>query len=475
MVTRKEGWFHVRFSTLVIPDLPVRAFRLFDASLATRELLVHAGGKVVAMSEGMRRQGLRQGWSIERAQAQAFPGEAVALPFQASTTRLAREAMLADLNRMTPWIELLDPLPHRDPLLDLRAVAVLLDEQEAPRLTAHLQSQTGIASDRSTSLLAALQNAPGEVRAVPEGGEAAFRETLSLAVLREAGVAEETLERLHWLGFESVGLLARLTPRQVQAQFADGALLCRLMEASDRRPVALFHPPPGVTVRHDLLEPACEPAEYEPVLWHLVRSAVTGLEGREASMISVTVHQALEGHSRPSSARRFPHEPTADPREIRTLARLALEEARLGGEEPRDEKAPAIESVSLILEGLARPRPEQACLWPERTRHLRQALERMEKQMPGALLRFVPQDVASTLPEEAFRLVSALHSVPLAKGRGNDPAPRKGKAPQAPAALPSPAPKTRRALRRSTCHGTRHDGSTATGWEDFHETLPGAD
>ena len=77
------------------------------------------------------------------------------------------------------------------------------------------------------------------------------------------------------------------------------------------------------------------------------------------------------------SARRLPHAPTADPREIRTLARLALEEARRAGPHL------PITSMLLALEGLVRPQAEQACLWPERTRTLRQALERMEMQSPG--------------------------------------------------------------------------------------------
>lgn len=450
-----------RFSTLVFPDLPVRAFRLRDAALATCEMLVHAGGKVIAMSEGLRRQGLQHGWSTERARAHALPCEPALRAFQAPLTHLAREAMLGDLNRLTPWLEILPPLPDRHPLADLRAMAHLPDEQQARHLAVRLQGQAGTASDRSTALLAALQAPPGEVRIVPEGGEAAFRESLPLAVLRETGVAEDTLERLHWLGFDRVGRLARLTPRQVQSQFADGALLCRLLDTSDRRPVALFHPPPSVTRRHVLPDPAYEPAEYEPVLWHLVRSAVAGLEGREASMVSVTLELASEGAPRmvsgilePApegaprmvSARRLPHAPTADPREIRTLARLALEEARRAGPHL------PITSMLLALEGLVRPQAEQACLWPERTRTLRQALERMEMQSPGAILRFVPQDAASILPEETYRLVNALQG------------PR-----------PSPPPRARRAPRRPGRHATRHDGSTATGWEEFHETLPGAD
>lgn len=369
------------FTAVDIPEFPVWAARVLDPDLRRRELLVVAGGRVAARSEGLVRRGIETGWPAERARALA--PEALVRPLAGAEIRLVWEDTLDLLNRCTPWVE---------PVRPGRAFARLATRPEAEDVARRLEARLGVAGDRSTALLAALEAEDGRIRFVPAGGEDEFRRSLPVDVLGDVGVGEATLERLSWLGFPTVGSLARLTRPQLCAQFEEGALLDTLVRGDDRRPVPLYVPPPVVTAEHAFETAAVEPAEYEPVLRHLVAEAAAALNGRRVTFLTVRI----EGGGAQRSSRRLLQASVGEAERLWTPARLTLRKAAPA-------RGFAIERLTLILGGLQAPRRAQGRLWATRPGP-EAALRAVEARFPGRLLKITRLDPWAVLPEEAATL-----------------------------------------------------------------------
>lgn len=366
------------FTALVIPAFPVWALRALEPDLRDREIAVVAAGRVVACSEGLARRGLEPGHAAERVRSLA--PEAALRPLAGAEQRLAWEDALASLHRRTPWIE---------PVRPGRAWLRFATDPEAAEAAWQLRARVGMAADRSTALLAALGAEEGRLALVPPGTEEAFRGSLPVELLGQAGVGEATLERLAWLGFARVGSLARLTRPQLCAQFEEGALLDSLARGDDRRPVPLYSPPPVVSARHQFESPAREPADFEPVLRHLAEEAAAALRGRRAMLLTVRV----EGEGEQRSARRMLQAAVGEAARLWTPARLALKQAL-----PR--RGYELEELELVLGGLVAPRRSQGQLWAARPGP-EAALRAVEARFPGRLLRVARVDPWAILPEEA--------------------------------------------------------------------------
>lgn len=369
------------FTLVDIPEFPVWAARAVEPELRRQELVVVAAGRVVARSSGLAERGLEPGWSQERALALA--PEAVFRPLAGAEVRMVWEDTLERLNRSTPWVE---------PVRPGRAFARLSPAAEAARLAQSLGARLGSAEDRSTALLAALEAAEGQALTVAEGQEDELRRSLPAEILLEAGVGEATLERLAWLGFPTVGSLARLTRAQLCAQFEEGALLDRLARCEDRRPVALYVPPPVVAAEHSFEPPVREPADYEPVLRHLVDVAAGQLAGRRATFLTVR----LEGPGEQRASRRILPTALAEAERLWNPARLTLRKALPA-------RGFGIERLELVLGGLQTPRRTQGRLWTLRPGP-EAALRAVEARFPGRLLKITRLDPWVLPPEEAATL-----------------------------------------------------------------------
>jgi len=368
------------FTALVIPDFPVWALRALDPELMDREVVVVCAGRVLARSQGLADLGLECGQAAER--ARSLVPQAVLRALAGTEQRLAWEDALADLNRQTPWVE---------PVFPGRAWLRFARGDEAVAAAGRLRARMGQAQDRSTALLAALSAREGSLLPVAPGEEEAFRAEVPIELLGQAGVGPGTLERLVWLGFSRVGALARLTRAQLCAQFEEGAVLDDLARTSDRRPVALYNPPPLVSVAHGFDEPVREPADYEPVLRHLLQEATAELSGRRASLVTVR----LEGAGR-HCARRMLQTPVQEAASLWTPARLAFEQAWPGGDFE-------LQRLEVDLGGLVSPRRAQGRLWPLRPGP-EAALRALDARFPGRLLQVTRLAPWSVLPEEASTL-----------------------------------------------------------------------
>lgn len=381
-------WGYIAVSCAAMPEelsvlwwseFPVWAWQRSEPGLVGRELLVVAAGQVVSLTPALRQAGVRPGFRQERALAlapQAVVRQASGIP-----EKLLWEEVLLACNRHTPWLE--GESPGR--------LTARLSGSELADLAVSLRCRAGRAGDRSTAYLAALASRPGQPLTVPAGAEQAFRDSLPLAVLGRAGVCSDSLQKLLWLGFSSVGSLLRLTRAQLQARLAEGVLLYELSRWEDRRPVRLFVPPPELEAAWSDEQ---ELEQLEPVLTHLLDQLLPRLAPRRAACVTVEVGAAR--------VRRYLQSPTGRRGPLwNAVARAGQEALAACGAPP--------EAVSLRLGGLSLPPSQQGRLFAPDRRSLRpagleRALARLEARLPGRLFRVRTLDPDAYLPEEACAL-----------------------------------------------------------------------
>lgn len=376
----------IAFVTLSIADFPVWLLQRHTPMLCGHELLVQVGGKIVACSETLRQKGVQCGWSSARAQAHA--PEALVRPLPGPALHaLYWEDVLWSLNQHTPWIESSAPG---------LAVAAPVPLPALRGLARRYQARIGVAGSRSTSLLAAVATPPGRVRHLTPAQEPRFRQKVPLSYLSALDVDEAVLQKLAWLGFETVGSMARLTERQLVTQFGlVGRLLYDLAQGAGVQPVSLFVPPPTVTVARALDGTPGEPGELEPVLRELVEEAAAGLGPCHAQ--SVTLR--LETSQGVVQGRRLLRTSSAG---ARTLHVVALAVWRDLCDAPLE-----IEKVVLVLGGLIPAPTLQTGLW-ERRPAVTRAVEKVESRFPGSLFRMGVPEEPSYLPEEGFYRINPL-------------------------------------------------------------------
>jgi len=364
------------FACLLVTSFLVWAWRREEPALADRELLVAEGGRVLEASARLRRLGVEPEQALERARALAQESqvELEVRPHPGLRAELAWESLLTEVNGRTPWVESLRP-----------GLAMARLE---PSAALGLALRVGIGGDRSLARLAALAAQEGDLVVVPPGQEQAFRDAFSVVRLEEAGVSQDTVQNLLWLGFPRLGDLARLNDRQVRARFPEGELLLELARGQDRRPVPLYHPPPEATAEMESLDPWQEPPEA--ALRHLLEEAVEALEGRRARWFTLTLERP-DGERR--QARFGLHQATASARRLWAPVQQLL--ARLW--EPGLE----VERLGLALGGLVAPGRTQGSLWNTRTP--RQLVARAAQvRCPGQLMTVDLHHPQAYLPEECW-------------------------------------------------------------------------
>jgi DNA polymerase-4 len=375
----------VPFATVYLADFLVWVLQRQTPALRPHQLLVQSEGRVAGCSAALRQQGVQLGWCTERAQTLA--PEALVRPAPGGAVQqLYWEEVLWQLNGHTPWLEALRPG---------LAVARFEDRPTLRRLAGVLEAQVGVASSRTTSHLAALATPPGRLRWLQPSQEAAFRERLPITHLVGVDVGEEEAQRLLWLGFSTVGSLARLSRAQLTARFPEsGPRLYDLAQGRGDQPVATFVPPPTIHETHGFETPCCEPAEVLPVLAVLATRATVRLEDRQAGSVTVKLERAEGMETR----RRLLRVPASAARTVHLSAALCWED--LCRQALRRSTPWEIERVSLVLGALARCPVRQGGLWETRAR-VEKAVAAVEARHPGSLFRVGVSTVPS-LPEESW-------------------------------------------------------------------------
>lgn len=354
-----------------------------DATLQHRPVVTPTGGRVQHVNAAARKAGIRPGMQLETARLRS--DQLHVTDYEEPDLTSAWDHHLRFLSGFTPFLKTYD-----------RGLAICkLSRVEAAQLADLLQAQVGVAHDAETALLAAVSTPPGTVRALPTPPDrAAFLQRLPLRFLEHLGYHPSNLERLAWLGLNHVADVLTWKPNQVRAYLGtEGHDLLQLLAGPFTTDVPLAPEPSGFHHEYAFEEPAFEPRDLDPVLAKLTTSISSDLSNTDTTARRFTL-QAFVGDLS-FVATRLAKRPTRDPKEILTLANLALADS---GAAPV-----GIDRVRLEAEDPNRF-SEQASLWKQR--HQRKlALNAVLDRYAHAMVYLEEGDPHSQAPDKVWRWV----------------------------------------------------------------------
>jgi len=366
-------------------------------------------------------QGVKPGWAAERAR-RLLP-TATTTQFKPDVVQAFWEEVRARVHDRTPFLEDVRPGLLYFRASDPTTFAELLDE---------LGGRAGWAASRRLALLAAASAESGRLAAASEAQ--AFMQRTPARVLSRLSVPHEILERLHLFGLRSLAEVAELSRRQLLKQFGkDGLIIDELLSPRDEPRMAAYTPPPAVAACVSL--DALAGDDLWSGLQEAVRRVAAELAGRTTQRVLLAMGfqedaappgrevvldtVASSAPMEPSSltermgspgpivaVRRILHEPVADEGALwRTVRHLCADTLRQdGGSSSASPPAP-VTDLFVELASLAEPEATQGALFAERE-EVRKAIEAMEVQHPGALLRLRERSTG-IFPEERYELVPA--------------------------------------------------------------------
>jgi protein ImuB len=239
----RRGWPDVRVACVWIAQLPLRVEILRHPAWDGRPLVL--GGapgerKVVQLcSPEAEAAGVRPGLPLR--EVVPLCPEAMVLQPDPVRTAAVLEAVLADLQRVSPAVE---PGSHDEGyfFLDLRGLRGIYGElaclEEAIRaaVPALLRPRIGFANGKFAAAIAARISDPSDSRTVAASETKGFLAPLSVRHLLMLDA--DVLQRLELLGLRTIGDLAALPFNAVQAEFGPaGARAWRLAQGKDAEPV----------------------------------------------------------------------------------------------------------------------------------------------------------------------------------------------------------------------------------------------
>jgi protein ImuB len=236
------------------PDWPVAAAGAPPDSLTA---VVHAN-RVVACSKAARAEGVRPG--LRRREAQGRCPELELLAHDPARDARAFEPVLAAVEQLTPWVEVLQPgecaFPARgaaryhggEPALAVTVTAAVHAAVAGRGGPGWLGCRVGIADGTFAAGQAARRQA-----IVPPGGSRAFLAPHPVAALDRPDLADLLVR----LGLRTLGDLAALPGIDLATRFGpEGARAARLATGLDEHPRGARRPPPDLRVSAELDPPA---------------------------------------------------------------------------------------------------------------------------------------------------------------------------------------------------------------------------
>lgn len=372
-----------RTCAMFLAGFPAWAAARLQPELASKPFAVAWRGELVALSPQAHALGVEQTWSLAR--LHSLHPEVQIRPQHPAQESVAWEQVLSHLVRLSPYVESIRPglalldLPHPE---DLKP------------LLKYLSAQGGAAFDRSSAELAAHCAPRGTLLPIEADGLVPFLNRVPLAALAPLGVSDQTIERLGWFGWRSLGDLRHLTRQNLESQFSEGALIYRYVQAQDTRSIPFYQPPPRLTARLSFEEPASEPMEWDGALEYLLGDLVAALGERKAYGLTLR----LETTAGRRQKRTFQRQPTNSRRTLMAAAqRLMLSLLEDGAK---------VNSIRLVLSGLLIPRPTQGSLFEAGHEALNaelvETLRSIEARYPGMVRRASVNLPEAYLPEERF-------------------------------------------------------------------------
>lgn len=372
-----------RYCALFLAGFPAWAAARLQPELQEKPFAVVWRGEIAALSPQAHELGVEQTWSVAR--MQSLHPEVEVRPRHPAQETVAWDRVMAHLARLSPCVE------------SVRPGLALLDLPE-PRdmcpLLGRLHAQGGAAYDRSSAELAAHSAKRGGMIRLLPGGTVGFLQHVSLAALSAVGVSEESIERLGWFGWKSIGDLRGLTRHHLESQFPEGALIYRYARAEDTRPIAQYRPEPKLMARLAFEEPVREPAQWQGALNCLLVDLTSALG--ESKVYSITL--CLETTQGRRQERYFLRQATDSRRTLSAAAERMLL-ALL-------DKDAELQAIRIVLGGLVMHRSPQTSLFETRQQaahaELAETLHSLEARYPGMVRRVIVNLPDAYLPEERF-------------------------------------------------------------------------
>src|SRR5215203_4313712 len=214
--------------------------------------VVHAN-RVVACSAAARAEGVRPG--LRRREAQSRCPELELLAHDPARDARAFEPVLAAIEQLTPWVEVLQPGECAFPARGAAryhggepALAVTITAAVQAAMAGRGGCRVGIADGTFAAGLAARHQV-----IVPPGGSRAFLAQHPVTTLDRPDLADLLVR----LGLRTLGDLAALPGADLAARFGpEGARAARLAAGLDEHPRGARRPPPDLRVSAELDPPA---------------------------------------------------------------------------------------------------------------------------------------------------------------------------------------------------------------------------
>ena len=348
-----------------------------------KPLVTLKNNKVVEVSNKARDVGVEPGMSLDGARSRC--SDLVIVEANDATLQHTWEDVLSQLYAFTDRIEPIKP----------GVVFLEITEADAKLIAETFRARLALAANQEHAHLKALAHVTEKLTFKESRHGRAVRDAdvkeIPIGVLREVGLGKKNIERLYWLGIETLGQLQRWSKAQLSSFFGkDSRVLTRYLKGPFRTSVARYTPPITLTVSYNFDDTAVEPWQWEPVLMHLVSGLQCQLGDRAAARLCVSaVSQGLT-----FEATRLSKKPLKGV-SLLGQAHLALADSGVQGL--------GIDKLTLTLIGLYRP-STQGALFGGRENVVK-AVSAVEARFPGALLRFETLNAYSPLSEFSHRLV----------------------------------------------------------------------
>lgn len=331
-------------------------------------------GVVSAASYEARRFGVHSAMPIGKA-ARLCP-HAVFLPVEMDKYARVSGQMMAILAEFSP---LLEPVSVDEAFLDVTGTEQLLGPplEVAKAVKARLRrdvdltASAGVAPNKFLAKIASDLGKPDGLMEVRPGEEAAFLQDLPIE--RLWGVGRVTAATLRGMGIETIGQLARVPLRALEARFGKtGAQLHALARGKDDRAVEPFTPPKSMGAEEAFPSDHRDLQRLELTL--RAQAERVARELREAGFVGKTVTLKLRFSDFRTVTRRLTGEPTQDGPEIYRRGRRLLEQVPL---------AEPVRLIGLSVSGLTGSTTGQLSLFADpaiRRQRLAQAVDALARR-----------------------------------------------------------------------------------------------
>jgi len=276
-----------------------------ESRVAGRPVIIHARGRIAALSPEAEEAGLSPGMPL--GQAYAICPHAESLPYDEDLYRAAQRRVL---DICAAYLSVIEPFSLHGVFLDLAGAGepaqVIPEITNAVKERGGFTCQAGVGSSKLVARIAALEQSkpPEWLSATAPTGGAVFRPREGTRLLKKARpivvpkgqeaqflaplplsrlwlLDQGTIEHLEALGITTIGLLQQTPASQLIERFGRlGRSLSELAVGVDRSPVRACYPPPVIEARLPLAGGAQDMTIVESGLRRLAREVAAQLRSR---------------------------------------------------------------------------------------------------------------------------------------------------------------------------------------------------